>query len=133
MSERSFWSTPAPALILVGFAVVFLWALFYSGQTSLAPATDPSIVLLNPSAEAEPPIRFRWIAPGYQRFRLVLREDSGAIVWEKETRVSDVTAPSDIVEQLKPGGRYFWKVEQLAANGSPVAESSERPLTIRRQ
>lgn len=133
MPERGFWSTPAPALILAGFAVVFLWALFYSGRTSLAPATDASIVLLNPSAEAEPPLRFRWIAPGYQRFRLVLRDDSGAIVWERETSVSDVTVPADIVEQLKPGGRYFWKVEQLAADGFPVTESSLRPLTIRRQ
>ncbi|MGI8785331.1 MAG: hypothetical protein ACR2L2_16970 [Acidobacteriota bacterium] len=131
MAERGFWSTPAPALILAGFAVVLFWALFYSGRTSLAPLTDPSIVLLNPSTEAEPPIRFRWIAPGYQRFRLVLREDSGAIVWEIETRVSDVTAPGDIVEQLKPGVRYFWKVEQLAANSSPVGESSVRPLTMR--
>lgn len=61
-------------------------------------------------------------------YRVILTDSIGAPIWTED--VVDTSAVPPVPIHLKPGARYFWRVEALHADGS-ATQSDETPFRIR--
>jgi hypothetical protein len=61
-------------------------------------------------------------------YRVILTDSIGAPAWTEDILDTSVAPPVTI--RLKPGARYFWRVEALHADGS-ATQSDETPIRIR--
>jgi anti-sigma factor ChrR (cupin superfamily) len=64
---------------------------------------------LAPAGAVPEGVEFRWRAAGGPRFRVVLFDSAGSVLFEQTTADDRIGLPDSVA--LLPGGLYLWKVE----------------------
>jgi hypothetical protein len=93
---------------------------FREPAISFAAAPSP----IAPLGTVTPPIAFQWSSvPSADRYRLLVHDRDGSVVWEAVLHDTTVGLPDSV--QVSPGKSYLWKVKAEAGWG----RSAESPLT----
>ena len=132
--QRPVWRWAAPALAA---AVVVLLVVPRAMRERVAPDAEragsrgAAVALVVPDTGAVLPLadlRLIWRAatPG-SRYRVTVTTEDGARVHDASTGDTAVTVPATA---LRPGGRYLWMVDVLAADGAALS-SPGRSFTVR--
>lgn len=131
LGRRSPWVIAAPIAAAAVLAFVLL------GRPSPpAAGTDPvlreggepapAIVVVAPAAAttvAPEPLSFVWRpVPSGVSYRVVLTDSSGGPVWNAVTGDSSALLPATV--RLVRGGRYYWIVDALLADGRSVTSGA---------
>jgi hypothetical protein len=84
----------------------------------------PTVGAIVPRSE----LRFVWRRDaGSTGYRVIVTDASGAPAWSKD--LADTSVALSIDSPLKPGARYFWRVEALHADGG-VAQSTSTAFQV---
>jgi hypothetical protein len=85
---------------------------------------------LAPAGPASDPIEFRWASPvAASRYVVEVRDDSGTVVLQRETRDDRLRLDPASAEPLRPGASYSWTVRALDSDGEAVGVSSPRTFS----
>jgi anti-sigma factor RsiW len=108
------WAPVIPAAAAAAIVLVLVWAGIKpdgqaadtrdQGVAAIAPPTP-----LAPAGTAPESVEFRWRAAGGPRFRVVLFDSMGSVLFEQTTTDDRVGLPDSVA--LLPGVLYLWKVE----------------------
>lgn len=87
-------------------------------EPAMTSTSAPSVIA--PRGAVAAPLQLVWSAvPRAGRYRVVLLDDAGALIWRAETADTAVTLPDSV--RLRAGIPYFWKVDAETQFGRWVA------------
>lgn len=127
---RRWWRHPAgwaaAAAVTVALAVGAIWgpdllrppaATWRSGPSEGAGVTPEDGAVLS-----SPPRHLRWTGAGDGVYRVTVYDRHARAIWTSEpVEAAEVDLPEAVIQQLRDGGRFMWRVESIRGTGDAVS------------
>jgi hypothetical protein len=134
----SWWRSP-PLLVGLPLAAAAVLAVILLPSARVPVLDRPAdvqvrgseIQLIAPVGRVATATSFRWSSPvAAGRFRLAVRDEKGAVVYEATSGLEEAAAPPALQASLRPGVRYSWTVDALDSTGEVLARSVPQTFTV---
>lgn len=119
-------SLAAVAAMLVVTLAAVVWLATEHGveaPSTSSPTRGTTIQVIAPAGVVERIDRFEWNAPPLEvTFHLQIKQQE-ELIWEGRTSSTYYSPPPDLLDRLKPGASYRWKVRGVNAQGETLVDS----------